>query len=308
MLTAWRATVLPMAILAALPVAAQTEPAPVGPVEEGSPIVVTGDTEPPTRREVFEQALEVSRVDPSRMYDEALARLTAPLCPEVVGLDGDLAGEMVERIRVNAERLKLKQDRGRCATNLMVVFADDGQELLAHLAQSRPRAFDLVDEAERSEMLAEHAPVRVWSVVETKRAGGAPLSYRRGKPEMPSLSGGPGRLFLPTRKDINFALVVYDREAVLGMTVVQLADYATMRGLSHTRPASGAGPMDTILALFEDAEGLDPVDREPAELTSFDIGYLRSVYFWKPERSVPAVGRLLGVGRRSGEAMDEAVD
>jgi hypothetical protein len=199
MLTAWRATVLPMAILAALPVAAQTEPAPVGPVEEGSPIVVTGDTEPPTRREVFEQALEVSRVDPSRMYDEALARLTAPLCPEVVGLDGDLAGEMVERIRVNAERLKLKQDRGRCATNLMVVFADDGQELLAHLAQSRPRAFDLVDEAERSEMLAEHAPVRVWSVVETKRAGGAPLSYRRGKPEMPSLSGGPGRLFLPTR-------------------------------------------------------------------------------------------------------------
>ena len=78
-----------------------------------------------------------------------------------------------------------------------------------------------------------------------------------------------------------------------------------MRDLSYTRPASGQQPMATILALFDEEGGLEPTDREPAELTSFDIGYLRSVYFWRPDRSVPAVGRLLGVRRRS-EAADES--
>jgi hypothetical protein len=304
MLTIRRTIAASLALSFALPAAAQTGTAP-DEAETSDTIVVTGDTTPPTRREVFDQALEISRVDPGRMYQEALARLTRPLCPDVVGLDDDLADEMIERIRANAARIELRQDRGRCEPNLVVVFADDGQDLLARLAERRPRIFNLVEEAERGEILADQAPVRVWNVVETKRASGAPLSYRRGKPEVPSISGGPGRLFLPTRKDIDFALVVYDREAVLGMTVVQLADYATMRGLSHTRPASGRQPMTTILALFDEESGLAPEEREPGELTSFDIGYLRSVYFWRPERSVPAVGRLLGVSRRAGDAADE---
>ena len=64
--------------------------------------------------------------------------------------------------------------------------------------------------------------------------------------------------------------------------------------------------MDTILALFDDAQAIDPADRDPAELTSFDLGYLRSVYFWSPERSVPAVGRLLGVRRRVENAKNPA--
>src|SRR6187399_1878695 len=110
MLRAWHAGFL-VAILAALPSAAQTEPAPE-PSESDDTIVVTGETEPPTRRDVFDQALELSRVDQGQMYEEALARVTAPLCPEVVGLDKELADEMVERIRDNAARLKLSLASG----------------------------------------------------------------------------------------------------------------------------------------------------------------------------------------------------
>jgi hypothetical protein len=299
MLNAWRATVLTTAILAAWPVGAQTEPTPT---EDENAIVVTGETEPPRRREVFDQALEVSRVDPARMYEEALARLTAPLCADVVGLDRGLAEEMVARIRANAEQLKLRLARGRCTPNLLVAFAEDGRELLGELAERHPRAFSLVTEDERGEILADDVPVRVWNVVETKWASGAPRAGRHRRPERPSVRGRVDRMFLPTRKDIDFALIVYDRDAVLGMTVVQLADYATMRGLSHTRPASGEQPMATILALFDDQDVVDPIDRGPDELTSFDRGYLRSVYFWKPENSVPAVGRLLGVRRRAGQS------
>ena len=303
MLKAWRATVLSVAMLATLPAAAQSEPAP--PSEPDDTIIVTGNTEPPTHREVFEQALEVSRVDSGRMYEESLARLVAPLCPQVTGLDDDLAEEMVARIRANAERVDVRVARGRCATNLLVAFTDDGQTLLDELASRHPKVFALASEEERSELLADNAPVRVWNIVEHKWASGAPFQYRRGRPEVPSLKKPVGML-LPTRKDIDFALVVYDREAVLGMTTVQLADYATMRGLSHTRPASGAQPMSTILALFDDHGAAGPADREPAELTSFDLGYLRSVYFWRADRSVPAVGRLLGARRRAGNAADDA--
>lgn len=307
MLKARRAAVWAAAMLAAVPCAAQTDPAPAS-SETGDTIVVTGDTEPPTRREVFDQALEVSRVDRGRMYEEALARLTAPLCAEVAGLDDALADEMLARIRANAEQLGLRLARGRCTPNLLVVFVDDGEELLTRLADRHPRMFSLVEDAERGEILADAAPVRVWNVVETKWASGAPLPYRRGKPELPAVRGRANQMLLPTRRDINLALIVYDREAVLGMTVVQLADYATMRGLAYTRPASGAQPMTTILALFDGRDIVDPVDRQPAELTSFDRGYLRSVYFWRPDRSVPAVGRLLGVRRRAGDAADGSLE
>lgn len=285
------------AFLAGSPALAQAETSPA-PVEEDQAIVVTGEVEPPRRREVFEQALQISRVDPGRMYEEALARLTAPLCPRVTGLDDDLAREMVERILANAERVDVRRARGQCETNLLVAFVDHGQVLLDELARRHPTVFALLTDEERRELLSDSAPVRVWSIVEHKWSNGAPLQYRRGKPQLPSMKK-PGGLLLPTRKDINFALVVFDREAVVGMTTVQLADYATMRGLSHTRPAESGARMATILALFDDADMVDPGNREPAELTSFDVGYLRSVYFWKPERSVPAVGRLLGVRRRA---------
>ncbi|HEY6815607.1 MAG TPA: hypothetical protein VI168_08725 [Croceibacterium sp.] len=302
---AWRASVLSIALCSAPPAAAQTDPAPE-PAQSDDAIVVTGETEPPPRREVFDQALELSRVDPGRMYEEALARLTAPLCLDVTGVETDLADELAARIRANAEQLELRLARGRCTPNLVVAFVDDSRELIADLADRHPRMFELLGQAERDEILADDAPVRVWNVVETKWASGAPLAWRHGRQERPNVRGRVNRMLLPTRKDIDFALVVYDLDAVVGMTVVQLADYATMRGLSHTRPASGDQAMTTILALFDDADALSPDERGPAELTSFDIGYLRSVYFWKPEYSVPAVGRLLSVRRRAGDAMMEA--
>ena len=96
---------------------------------------------------------------------------------------------------------------------------------------------------------------------------------------------------MPERKDIVSSLVVFERDAVIGMSLTQLADYATMRGLTHTRPARGDERMATILALFADDS------RSPDALTDFDVGYLRSLYYWKPNLS--AATKLLGVRRRA---------
>lgn len=287
-----------MAAAAALlpaPALSQSNPA----TEADSAIIVTGDTEPPPRREVYEQALELSRIAPRRrfLYEQAMARFAAPLCPSVSGVSDRLADAIIARIRDNAGRLEVKLAKKRCTPNLIIGFVEDGREFFLDLERKHPKVFAKVDKAEREELLAEAGPVRVWNDVEPRWANGAPLPRWKGEIKVPTRSGYANKLLLPTRTDINQAVVLFDRNAVEGMELVQLADYATMRGLSHTRPAQGDEPMDTILALFADDSRL------PTELTSFDIGYLRSLYWWRPD--VPAVDKLLGVRKRAAKAREE---
>ena len=56
---------------------------------------------------------------------------------------------------------------------------------------------------------------------------------------------------------------ISDRAQVRGKTLMQLADYATMRALAFTRETSGEPAADTILSLF-DGEG-----PKPERLTAF---------------------------------------
>ena len=82
-------------------------------------------------------------------------------------------------------------------------------------------------------------------------------------------------------------VVLIDREGARDKSLVQLADYATMRSFARTRPAGGDAKLDTILALF------DPDHAPPAELTDFDRAYLRSVY--REIANLPAAMKLLDV-------------
>ena len=287
------------ALASTTPASAQGDTA-APPPTDGNTIIVNGNAAPPGRSEVYDQARDLTRMEgrTSRLYNEALPRFAAPLCPQVLGLKQDSADTIAARIRANAQGLKLRlADRRHCSPNLIVAFVDDGRSLIAGLERSHPQAFSLVPEAERSELLTAASPVRVWSSVEPKKANGAPLPRYRGKIAVPGVWGQMNRWLLSTRTDINTALVVFDREAVLGMTLTQLADYATMRGLTHTHDARADEDMETILALFAQ-EG-----RSPDALTSFDVGYLRSVYL--ADASLPAVNRLLNVRQEALKARDE---
>ena len=95
------------------------------------------------------------------------------------------------------------------------------------------------------------------------------------------------KLYLTIRQDITQTVVLFDREGVKGKSIIQLADYATMRSFARTRPAEGDAALDTILALF------DPDHEPPPQLTPFDQAYLRSVY--KEIANLPASMKLLDV-------------
>ena len=123
--------------------------------ESDDAIVVTGETEQPARKEVYEQARELSRVGRYQLYEEALPRFEAPLCPGVFGLRDDYAAEIVARIRANAARLEIATDAEGCTPNLLVAFMDDGRSFLSDFERRHPRMFRMVSSLERDELLHE---------------------------------------------------------------------------------------------------------------------------------------------------------
>ena len=278
------------AILAALPVAAQEDAAREAENRENT-IVVTGEAPAsPSRAEMAEQAQEVSRVGRYQLYEEALPRFEAPLCPAVFGLREDYAAAIVARIRANAERLELPLEPEGCTANLLVAFLRDSRTFLADFERERPEMFRTIPEGEREELLVQAAPVRVWTNIGYRwtGVGSPPPGWPKARP---SVRGQLSRNFMPEARDILSSVVLFDEETVVGMTLEQLADYATMRGLSHTRPTRGDGPVGTILAMFDD--GTDG-------LTGFDLGYLRSLY--AAQSNLSAASRFVRIRAEAEEA------
>jgi hypothetical protein len=288
-MTTFRASLLAAlagALLASTPAAAQD--AGQGEASSGEDILVTGER--PSHAEVSRQARDVTDIG-SDIRDRPLARVADRLCPGVLGLKRYAAEMMVDRIRWNAERLDmwLADDTG-CRPNLIVAFVEDGKAEIAGLVERQPWLFETMTRPERLALLNQEGPVRVWTTAQTRTRDGMPIARRENLTNPPTVQMwmAHSKIYLTIREDITQVVVLFDREGVRDKSIIQLADYATMRSFARTRPAEGDAPLDTILALF------DP-DHEPAaQLTDFDQAYLRSVY--KEIANLPAAMKLRGVG------------
>jgi len=263
-------------------------------------IVVTGDR--PTRTEVTRQARDVTDIG-SDVRDRPLARIEDRVCPGVVGLKRYAAELMIDRIRWNAERLHMwMADDTDCRPNLIIAFVDDGKAELAGIADRQPWLFADLTTAQRRALLATEGPVRVWTTALTRTRDGMPIERRESLDSPPQVEMwmAHSKLYLTIREDITQTVVLFDRAGVRGKSIIQLADYATMRSFARTRPAQGDAQLDTILALF------DPDHEPPQQLTDFDQAYLRSVYNGIP--NLPAITKINGVNsqlRRAQEAEEE---
>jgi hypothetical protein len=293
---------LACAALRPAPVFAQADDPAAG-AETGSTIVVTG--EQPTWTEVTRQAREITQ--PTGIRYAPLPRFEGDrLCPGVLGLKHEHAARVIDRIRWNAERFDLwmTEDDGTCVPNFVVAFVDDGQATLRQIADERYWLFINMPRHERLALLAEDGPARVWTTTQARTHDGRPLPLRPDGRQVSAMSsGGVARAALPVREDITGVLILFDRDEVRGKTLVQLADYATMRGLARTRPVEGAGDtagqaMDTILALFD-------ADYEPpAELTAFDLAYLGTLY--EGQTTTTGLSKVLSVSRQLRRQAQEA--
>src|SRR6187399_331337 len=294
-----------VACTVACPAAAQAAPA-------NTPnIVVRAGREPPTREQVADQARHISII--GSPLDNPLPRFEDRVCPGVQGLKGDDAAYIIQRVRQNAERFKIRlAEDGTCQPNFIVAFVEDAQGQMAQLARSQGYMLAGLSVDQRGELVDAPGAARVWTNTVMRTNTGAPAPHRRETGNAPervlsydpttgaasTLSGMPpeargnashSRIYFPLREDIYSVLIIFDRDQVRDKTLLQLADYATMRGLAFTRETRGEVSADTILSLF-DGEGT-----KPERLTAFDLGYLGSLYDGIP--NMPAMSKIRNVGR-----------
>ncbi len=226
--------------------------------------------------------------------EQPLARFESPLCPGVFGLTVETAEIMIDRIRQNAAELGVKLDqREQCEANLIVAFVEDGQAWLRQLSADQPMAFGVMSLAERRALTEETGPARALQVTQTLSRDGIPVPRQESLFQVPQTTMwmAHSRIYTATRRDLRSSMVLINRDAAADMELLQLADYATVRGLAEQHPPVGA--VGSILTLFD---GGSP----PTTLTADDKAYLVSLYDTLP--NLPASAHLARFARQRTEA------
>lgn len=224
--------------------------------------------------------------------DEPLPRFQDPICPGVIGLKVDVAEAVVGRIRQNAEQIGLPlADERSCDPNVIATFVADGKGYVTRLAEEDSWMFRDMSAGERKALLDEPGKVRAWTRTVVRSRDGLIVSRRDNLMDIPQTTMwmAHSKIYVPTRRDVIAAMVLFDRDAIGGLSVFQLADYITMRALAGEAfkaipPAGG-----TILTLFD-----DPATQAPA-LTPYDLVFLNRLYSAMP--NVPASATLAAVGK-----------
>lgn len=265
---AWGPGVILAAVALLLPGAAAgqaTAPTPT-PKQQGAEVVVEGKRAPDAK----DVRAQVRKIAPPESYETPLARFHDPLCLASTGLPRAVAELVLDRMVQDAEEARIDMAGEKCTPNVVLLFVDDGKTELTRLAKRGHRLVTGLPFEEYRDLMKQSGPVWLWSVKEVRSRDGDALQYdaNGGPPTLKVASAS--RISAPIRRDIVASVLMIDVAAVQGKSPIQVADYAAMRTFGLARPTVEPR-MDTILTLFDAAA-------PPAELTTFDRGYLRGLY------------------------------
>ncbi len=228
-------------------------------------------TPPPTEAERREQVRELARrmIRPPRR-NRPIARFFYPICPQVLGLYSPDARAIEDRIRQNARELSVgASDDPACVVNVKIAFMSPGAGPPNSWLTIQSPQLGSLPRFQRMRVLDEQGPVRAWNRIAVRDYDGRPITLEEGWNEYRPF--GNSSPIVTT--EITGAAVLIERDVAQGMTLMQLADYATMRTLLGT---SGVGkgeifPANTILSLFTRSDA-------PEELTLFDKAMISELY------------------------------
>jgi hypothetical protein len=230
-------------------------------------IVVRGRREP-NKKDVRALA---SAITPAVSYYEPIARFRDPVCFGTAGLSRPILEEIGHRLAWDAHEAGIPLAGDKCTPNILIFFGEDGRKDLAQIRTHQSWIFGNLSTYEINRVINQPGPVHAWNVFEVQSSEGYKLQTN---------TQGVSTLYtqiasiivLPIRHNMKFSAIMIDRSSLVGLSSTQIADYVAMRMLARTRP-EGARDRDTILKLF------DPASRDlPSEMTSFDRGYLKSIY------------------------------
>jgi hypothetical protein len=238
-------------------------------------IVVTGSRHP---RDPVASFVEAATVETAGQ----LARFGAPVCPASFGLSEAQNRAIEARLGAIAEHLGIGVHGPGCRPNLVIVVAEEGGDFVRRLRREHVATFAALELPALREIMGLSGPVRAWQIVEPRGADGRPMERIAfiGDPPRPvprgyQLTGVMSSLNQrPTRQDLSLSFIVFDLDAVEGLSLVQIADHAAMRAFARTE-ATGLPAGRSILTLFGDrGVGAEPA----AALTNWDEAYLRALY------------------------------
>ena len=206
-------------------------------------------------------------------YDDPLPRIENRLCPGVAGIRTDAALQIIDRVSANAQRFGIAMgDPDVCEPNMLIFFVDDASATLASLMDRQSHLFGTLTMAERRDLKAAGGPALAWSQIVTRSRDGMEIDSSDNLTQIPrtAMWGAHSKIYVPVRREILTTVVLFDSQEIVGKSLTQLADYASMRALANDFSAYPQGT-PSILGLFESAGA-------PNELTQADTVFLNTLY------------------------------
>jgi hypothetical protein len=234
------------------------------------PIVITGQKDRQKAVQDFVRAL--TPVDSNGQ----LSRFEHEVCPAVFGLADAEARAVEDRIRLVAKSVGIAVGAAHCAPNVLLLVTSDKKAFLQELQRHRSNNYGISDgEFRRLEQQPGHAAA--WQVQgPMMTADGVDLSEDTTEGVVVNRTIDPSsRITVPVHPQFDASVVVVERQALVGLTTTQLADYTTVRALTGADPEKlGNSGASTILHVLD-----VPIGGEaPVTLTKWDFDFLSGFY------------------------------
>lgn len=256
----------------------------------GDEIVVTGQIL--SKGEIREQARAFVRGVSATPVSGQFARWREPVCPKTIGIAPENAAIVTEKIREVAKDAGVRVAKAKCKTNLLIVFTDNADPVIADLKKSGGRVFGKFDPVERRLLSESRRPARWWYTTEIEGSDGHKPTGTSSALLTAQIEGGAGggngfisngdtqamdgyntsNIGTRIRVKIEQANFIVDANAASGRTLKSVAAYAALVTLARIRMDSVNASEGSILALFS------PSETRPADLTPRDKAFLAALY------------------------------
>jgi hypothetical protein len=207
---------------------------------------------------------------------DSIARWQLPICPLVAGLPFEQGTFVFQRVSQVASAAGIPLDADDCRPNLLVVMAEEPEELIRRWWGNRPQLFNKdrgVGGIERT--IGTDAPVRVFYNACSVPAPGMPNNFAA----VDLICGGGGTVGSKLKRGairaIYSVIVVVDKKQTNTLELGALTDYIAMIALAQVSRGfdSGPGNVPTILRLFDETDAA-----RPQALSKWDQAFLKSLY------------------------------
>lgn len=165
-----------------------------------------------------------------------------------------------------------------------VNVVEDGEEAIKLIRKERSDMFDSVPLHKRDRIAKSGGPAYSWKRLDTVSADANVVQRSDDLTELPSdepdktnvpvlFSNVKSKIKKTVKQQITRSFLLIEKDALIGLTTVQIADYAAMR--SFVESEGNDTPSYSILSLFDYANSRNDA---PESVSELDLALLSSLY------------------------------